>query len=302
MKHLVSYLTYFSFLTTCVYAQTSVYHTFPDSVASWKVSWSDEGCFSSSIPASEYIYSISGDTILGLNTYRKITRQISPCGFCCSPPFYSLTDYIGAFREDIAQKKMYFFYNNSTIERLLYDFSLAVGDTLFPDSVVVSPPAVITSIDSILIGTSYRNQFNINGGYQSYIEGIGGTWGFIEELVTFDSGSELLCFTEDNHTLFPDTSSTCSIITSLPFNQKENETFKLYPNPTGRSATLAFSNATGNNLSLTFYDTYGRLIRTITNITTDKIELDLQNLTGGLYLLQLQSSLQTIWTGKLTVE
>lgn len=302
MKQLFSSLSYFLFLTTCVYAQTSVYHTFPDSVATWKVSWSDEGCFSSSIPASEYIYSISGDTILGLHSYNKINRQVSPCGFCCSPPFYSPTDYIGAFREDIAQKKIYFILNNTTTEGLLYDFSLAVGDTLLPDYIVSGPSAIITSIDSILIGATYRKLFNINGGYQSYIEGIGGSWGFIEELVTFDSGSELLCFTEDNHTLFPDTISTCSIITSLPFNQKENETFKLYPNPTGHSATLAFSNATGNNLSLTFYDSYGRLIQTITNITTDKVELDLQNLTGGLYLLQLHTSSQTIWTGKLTVE
>jgi len=281
------------FLHPCK-AQTNVYHPFPDSDAFWNVSWDDEGCFSSNIPPSLYMYSIAGDTILGSYTYKKIIRNISPCGFCCSPPFFSLNSYVGAFREDGIQKKMYFFYLNDTAEKLLYDFSLAAGDTLIPDYAVIGSPAIITSIDSIIIGASYRKRFNINWGYQYFIEGIGGSWGFIEELLTFDSGSQLLCYSENNHTLYPDTTTDCEIITGIiddsydSYRTTISMTVELSPNP---ATTQLHIQSTEKITSLQIFDITGREIKAVSmNTAEGQTILDVSHLQKGIYVFVFNGS------------
>jgi hypothetical protein len=77
--------------------------------------------------------------------------------------------------------------------------------------------------------------------------------------------------------------------------------FKLYPNPTNQSTTLEFSNPTQNCI-LTLYDLRGQVVRTIKNITSDKVVIERQSLTSGLYFFQLGTDRQTIATGKLTIE
>ena len=76
----------------------------------------------------------------------------------------------------------------------------------------------------------------------------------------------------------------------------------VYPNPTNHSATLKFENPTKEKCILTFYNTQGRLVLTITNITTNTVEIERRNLTSGPYFFQLCGSKQIIATGKLTIE
>ena len=85
-------------------------------------------------------------------------------------------------------------------------------------------------------------------------------------------------------------------------NLVNNFNFKLYPNPTNQFATLEFSNPTKQNCSLTLYDLRGQIVRTIKNITTDKVEIERQSLASGLYFFQLRTDRQIIATGKLTIE
>lgn len=75
----------------------------------------------------------------------------------------------------------------------------------------------------------------------------------------------------------------------------------IFPNPTNQNATLTFDNPTKSNFSLTLFDNKGSLVRTITNITTDKVVIDKQDLSSGLYVFRLKSDKQTA-TGKLTIE
>ncbi len=78
--------------------------------------------------------------------------------------------------------------------------------------------------------------------------------------------------------------------------------FKLYPNPTNQSATLEFNNPAKDNCTLILYDSFGRIIQTVTNITTDKIEINGNNLAVGLYFFQLHTDKKVIATGKLKIE
>ena len=52
----------------------------------------------------------------------------------------------------------------------------------------------------------------------------------------------------------------------------------LYPNPTNQFATIEFNNPTKQNFTLTLYDLRGQLLRTMKNITTEKVEIERQNL------------------------
>lgn len=81
----------------------------------------------------------------------------------------------------------------------------------------------------------------------------------------------------------------------------QNIFFSVFPNPTNQTATLKFNNSTKDNFTLTLFDSKGNLMRTVHNITADKVEIDRQNLTRGLYFFRLQSDKQ-IAIGKLTIE
>jgi Secretion system C-terminal sorting domain len=81
-----------------------------------------------------------------------------------------------------------------------------------------------------------------------------------------------------------------------------SETLRIYPNPTDKNAILEFDNSKNENCTLTIYDTHGRLVQTITNITTGKVEIERKQLPTGLYFLQLQTNGQIIANGKLSIE
>ena len=79
-------------------------------------------------------------------------------------------------------------------------------------------------------------------------------------------------------------------------------TLKIYPNPANQNATLEFDNSGQENHTLTLYDTQGRLVKTLTNITADQITIDTDDLTSGLYFFQLSTGGQVRFKGKLTIE
>lgn len=75
----------------------------------------------------------------------------------------------------------------------------------------------------------------------------------------------------------------------------------VYPNPTNGHATVEFDNISHENHTLTLYDTHGRLVRTIPNITKNKLLINTEGL-RGLHFFQLRNDRQLRCTGKLVVE
>lgn len=78
--------------------------------------------------------------------------------------------------------------------------------------------------------------------------------------------------------------------------------FVIYSNPETDQIIVEFNYSKNENYKLTLYDIYGRLVQTISNITSGKIEIERQNLASGLYILQLWTDAQIIATGKLILK
>ncbi len=76
----------------------------------------------------------------------------------------------------------------------------------------------------------------------------------------------------------------------------------IYPNPTNQHATVEFDNPRQENHTLTLYDIQGRLVYTVRDITTNKVEVYRKNLTSGLYFFQIRSDKELRGTGKLILE
>ncbi len=99
---------------------------------------------------------------------------------------------------------------------------------------------------------------------------------------------------------FP-TSTICSSV-SVQESQLEFQHFKLYPNPFVSSTTLEIISSTDlKNTKLEILDLLGRKIESV-NIKDSKTEINRDNLSSGIYIIQLISDNQIIGSGKLIVE
>ncbi len=96
-------------------------------------------------------------------------------------------------------------------------------------------------------------------------------------------------------------SNYCSTWTGLK-DKTSFDTFKIYPNPASQSATLEFNNPSKKKCTLTLYDLHGQVLRTVINITTERVEIERHSLTSGLYFFQLRTDNEIIIRGKLTME
>ena len=92
-----------------------------------------------------------------------------------------------------------------------------------------------------------------------------------------------------------------STITSVNETKKVSN-FNIYPNPFHQSSIIDFENPKNETCTLTIYDSQGKLVRTINNINSDKVEIERKDLVSGLYFFQLRSDMQIIATGKLVAD
>ena len=108
---------------------------------------------------------------------------------------------------------------------------------------------------------------------------------------TWFSGStyELLFIKTDNN----GTVGTEDLINNVSFN--------LFPNPFNQFATLEFDNSAKEVFTLTIYNIQGQLVRTMTNINSNIVKINRQNLTNGFYVFRLQSESKNV-TGKIIIE
>ncbi len=74
----------------------------------------------------------------------------------------------------------------------------------------------------------------------------------------------------------------------------------IFPNPFSTSTTLQFT-TTPKNAELNIYNLYGQEIKTIKNISANKIEIDRGDLSSGIYFVRLVEGNILIGTGKIIV-
>jgi len=244
-------LKYLSFMKifTCFYlisillyngnAQTSIYHPFPESDAVWNFQ-SSSFCWFPISGTEFYSIIITGDTIINNLTYHKLHTpysEIYPYGVLC----VNNVGNQGYIRQNVLERKVYYIPHSEDQEKLLYDFNLTIGDSIkgyLNDFIPNDYANVVQSIDSVFVDNGYRKRWNIDttNYFVSIIEGIGSTYGLKEPLVRMISEGasfELTCFSQNGHTLYPDSNANCEIISSIEYINKKP--INIYPNPSNGS-------------------------------------------------------------------
>jgi hypothetical protein len=294
----------FVFVSASINAQTSVYHPFPDSNAVWSITYDGyeaSYCY-------DRLYFLSGDTVINGNNYHKLYYMGSvgfanPATHFCGYWQYSVTEhYFGGIRQDTTLRKVFYIPKDSTNDTLLFNFNLNVGEPL-PRGINnnFTPNNYVESIDSIFIGNNYRKRINIWTPYgtTNLIEGIGSINGLTEDIVKFESGGTLNCFSQNFQQIYPDTISVCLLFTNIKDLKKKNERANISPNPFSTTTELIVLNYS-KEFEFVLYDSYGRVVKQ-QKINSEKTMLNRNDLSDGLYFYQLKQNNVLISTGKLII-
>jgi hypothetical protein len=77
--------------------------------------------------------------------------------------------------------------------------------------------------------------------------------------------------------------------------------YSLFPNPIKNSAILQFENPKHENCNFELFNMEGKVVRTISNINSEQIEIAKQNLTDGIYFFTISTDKNVITSGKFVV-
>ncbi len=133
------------------------YHPFPMSNAVWR----EYRMYASSSNSTFYNYQheLIGDTLVNGVLYSKVHKTGYFAKVGGGEEKWNKV-YVGAIRED-SSKKVFFIPNSSSVEWLLYDFNLSIGDTL-PYMYGMSPgDHIVNNVDSVLLSDTFHKRYGI---------------------------------------------------------------------------------------------------------------------------------------------
>jgi len=229
-------------------AQSSVYKPFPADSAIWY-----EDAANNTPTYTRTLTKMLGDTIINNQTYNKLYKAGFQSGQQSMPSSVPTNySYFGAIREDVPAKKIYFISPtlSTNNEVLVYDFSAAIGDTIFFDPFHSQAFYLVTSTDSVLVGNKFHKRFSVQSPVISLdtpgkiIEGVGSDAGLFEMITfTVNSTSNLMCFSiGNNQRLYPMNTSLyyCPFSITIGISDLINDKISLniMPNPTSEMVTL----------------------------------------------------------------
>lgn len=247
----------------------------------WKhnVGGGEPGC----VCNSQYVLYTNGDTLVNNQTYTKFDFYGDIDCPCISP-----TINFGIIRQDSVARKVYMIEKDSTEEKILYDFSQQVGDTvnsmlskIFTQQVFLT----ITSIDSIQIDGIYHKRFNILNSSTQLIEGVGSTRGFLHDFEQFESLCDLICINSNEQTIYPSSSSQCNL--ALGVKNKEylnSDNISIFPNPTSTSLNISSSNESFQQIEI--FNSIGEKIKIIT-CEGKNLEINISEIESGFYSIKI---------------
>jgi len=293
------------------YGQTNIYHPFPDS-SFWRVdAWAMDN-FTGCQEDYYYDYYFDGDTIIDGSLHKKLFRSpvliIRQGGGtpCYVWPWATFSGYMGAIRDDSVSNKSFFVFPDQNNDTLLFDYNLAVGDTI-KGYLSANCTMKINSIDSAFVGTQSRKKWNFttcneDAGY--FIQGIGSNNGLIELLNTQDFYlTHLICVKDSNMVLFDtgfNSAIGCQLITAIDESSIVVPMIDISPNPFFMQTTFKLDQPLKNAV-LTVYNTYGQEVKQIDNLTGPSIFFRQDNLQSGLYFFCILDSRKMIATGKFII-
>jgi hypothetical protein len=291
MKKIACLLT---LLAMYEWASAQTYHPFPTDNATWSQIMYNWGMWGQECWGTTH-YGVSGDTVIDSKTYSKFyginggnsNHYIDVPGFILDSAFY-----VGALRED-SSKKVFLLFADSTDEKLIYDFGLSIGDTVYTDiynNTACSHFVLDTVIPTNVNGTM-RNEYFLHGCcgcwlQLTWIEGIGSINGWFELPYTGTFDPQLACATQNNQQVYGGAGyCSCAPVWWLSFEEKSYLASNLFPNPADKTFTITL--ATSEPATLTLYTTIGKPIAHQT--ASHSAFFDVSNLTDGVYYLSVKT-------------
>ena len=262
---------------------------FPSQNASWSV-------YSFSNYQSDTLeYYLEGDTLLYGDNWSKLFRR----------NLQGEANYCGAIKDSdgIVEIKL-----PEEEKRLLYDFTLEVGDT-FPYSPFfygyddygeeTYSMMVVERVDTVqlLNGESRReivSNMVTSGIYEEvqerWIEGLGSIHGPLfplnPKLLAVEVNEEftLVCFSENDELLYHNPRfASCLTTTNVVDNDETDQFVKIYPNP-ARNFIVICSEYSAHIKHITIYDSTGTIIIQSSNT----LKIDISGLGTGMYLCKVE--------------
>lgn len=219
-------------------------------------------------------YFCNGDTIINDVLFKKLFYE----GYSSSQfvPRTYFKGYSGAIRNDTLNKKVYFLGRGlgsdyEGAKTPLYDFDLAVGDTIGKSCLESHEIITVSFIDSVLYCNQYHRRYNTSTG-DDIIEGIGSLFPLNCPLAS----GWLICYEEQENNECVD----CNIFTLSPGNYSNH--FKIYPNPTNGKIRIVPAK---NIQSLEIFNIQGKLVDERTN---DFEEIILRD--NGIFIFKIKSN------------
>ena len=244
---------------------------------------------------------MQNDTMIDSNSYHKIYYKSG----------WTLA-YIGGLREQ--DKKIYYISNNCPHEIVLYDFNMNIGDSIiFPcqmcDTDSYPYYLKVVSIDSVLLSDmSYRKRINFDWGQnRSWIEGFGSQAGLLyPDLVctTCMCYIELVCFRQNDTTLYSNENHVQCFDPYFSINHVgiNNKNCNVFPNPVARNSLINFESESNLIKRIELYNILGNRIKIAQDLSSDKVQLENDNLLSGIYFYKVFLSNEENFYGKIIIE
>jgi hypothetical protein len=280
-------------------AHAQTYVPFPTS----NTTWTERLGRNDNSPGFRMLGLKNADTVIGGVTYHKLYQ--SP------DAVLDESEWIGGLRENAAHKV--YFYNNSThTETVIYDFSVAVADTVITQG---SMQGIVHSIDSVLIGGSYRMRINfrmpgssamwLGGSWVAGMgnTGVGGLLGSPLAQPTCDCATEIICAQQTGSWNYHNSkygSLDCTNVLGTEVLHTDAIHADIYPNPITNTSTLSITGNAGFD-QVSIYDMQGRKVKTLAVVVGGTI-LSKSDYAPGVYVYRLQNSAGETLAGKFMVE
>lgn len=293
------------FIACVAYANNAqTYFPFADSNAVWTVSaHSFQG---------QKNYAVKGDSVYNSLVYKKYYIVNDTNLATAQFQFYALV------RQNTAAKKIYGIKNGTSTEKLLYDFSLNINDTLSVNSFDFSfgnnNKVKVLAKDSVLINSQYRKRIKLDGytvpfnGPEYWTEGVGSNYGIFNGgvsglWITDVCFPTLLCYKQNSVLAYKNPSCiTCFdiICTDVGVNEiQNNNTQNVYPNPAKDILNIdisALSLPVQSKIKMT--DPLGRIVLE----TEIAKQINIKELKPGIYFLQVYHKEKLIAIEKIIKE
>jgi hypothetical protein len=201
----------------------------------------------------------------------------------------------GAIREDTSSGKIFVIYSNycsgsiDSTERVLYDYTLNIGDTVRPPNYCgYNPVCWVIGIDSTTIDSRWYKIWHFVGSYFGgpsidldyyVIEGIGSTNGYyfpIDPYPEFEHSEQLTCFSNSGSVcplsnpvpswgllgdIYFDDTSSCLIPTlSTSYVSTKNKNAVVFPNPINETSKIVFPYSISSG-SLVILNDVGQVVK-----------------------------------------